>query len=309
MRMHISGIGDTQATGIGEGEVLDYEICRWASGKVYIRYLIKDLIGLLAKDMHQNIRNGYDNFVVIEGPEGSGKSNLAYAICKAFDPDFNMCQQYLYDITQFKQKLREGNDIRSTFWMDEGSNVANNREWNTQDSKNFVGILEMCRSRGYTIVMCIPTHERLDCYIRDHRMRYLIRCGPMNFANEGPKERGYFEVKKRTPYGKFETVGYGLYPKIPDDQKQIYEKIKLQSQTDMIKEVVDPSTGPGVKYKQKYEASCKQMDRILLALHDSGKSNAELMDLFGITSKKTLTNRLSRARGRADGEDPDTDDE
>ena len=130
----------------------------------------------------------------------------------------------------------------------------------------------------------------------------------MNFVNEGPKERGYFEVKKRTPYGKFETVGYGLYPKIPDDQKAIYEKIKLQSQTDMIKEVVDPSTGPGVKYKQKYEASCKQMDRILLALHDSGKSNAELMDLFGITSKKTLTNRLSRARGRADGEDPDTDD-
>lgn len=298
MRMHVAGPGDVWKTGIGQCEILDYEICRWPSGKVYIRYLVKDLIKVLAADMHKNLRDGYDNLLVIEGPEGSGKSNLAWAICKAFDPSFDMCQQYVYDMSAFKEKLKQGGDIRSTFWMDEGSNIANNRDWNTTDNKDFIGILEMCRSRGYTMCVCIPTHERLDVYIREHRMRYLLRCGTMEFEHEGRKERGYFELKKRTPYGNMETLAYGTYDKIPDEQKAIYEQIKLQSQTDMIKAVVDPSDAPGAKYKKKYEDQCKKMDDVMLCLYNSGHDRESLMDLFGIESNQTFMNRITKARNR-----------
>ena len=303
MRFEIAGVGDTWKTDIGDTVVEDMTVVRWPNGKVYVQYLVKDLVQLLAADMHKNIRDGYDNVVVVEGPEGSGKSNLAYAICKAYDQDFDVTKQYVYNTDAFKEKLNSGDDRHSVFWMDEGSNIANNRDWNTVDNKDLIGLLETCRSRGWTIVMCIPTHERLDVYIREHRIRYLLKCGPRKFDVSGYKERGYFELQKKSPWGKMETVGYGSYDKIPEEVKDTYEGIKADSQRKLIDQVINPEA-PGSKYKAKYEAKCKETDDILLRLYDSKKCDKEsLMQLFGIESEKTFENKIYKARRRANGED------
>lgn len=122
----------------------------------------------------------------------------------------------------------------------------------------------------------------------------------MEFQYGGKKERGYYEVRKRTPYGKLEVVGYGEYDKIPEEIKTVYEKIKLESQTKKIMSVVDPET-PGAKYKAKYEEQCKTMDDVMLALYSSGYDRDGLMQLFKIDSPKTFQNRISKARGRLNG--------
>lgn len=301
MRYTIAGPGEPWTSPIGQGTIKDYQICKWPSGKVYIRYLLADMVDLLAQDLVKNIRNGYDNLIVIEGPEGSGKSNLAYTICEAYSQAsgagaFDIEQQYIYNTENFKEKLKAGNDKKSVFWMDEGSNMANNRDWNTTGNKDLIGLLETMRSRGWTLCLCIPTHERLDCYIREFRLKYLIRCGPMDFQSIGHKDRGYFEVKKRNPYGKIETIGYGDYSPIPPEQKAIYEAIKLRSQEQMIKEVVEGDQSNGSKYKAKYETMCKKQDSIMLALYNSGHDSDGLMQLFGIESKQTFFNKLTKAR-------------
>lgn len=295
MIVTVSQEGEEWETAIGKLKVLDAEIYRWQSGKLFIRYLLDDLIGELAKDMKKNVADNYDNLVVITGHEGSGKSNLAYQICKAFDPEFDVTNQYVYSTEDFRDKLRSGEDMRGTFWMDEGSNMANNRDWNSTDNKQLVELLEMCRSRGWTLVICIPSLDRLDLYIRKYRLRYCIECKPMKFDKYGPKARGYFELKKMSYYGRLELIGYGVFSQMPSEVKEEYEALKLESQNKKIKEVVDPEK-PGAKYKAKYEQSCKQLDSVMCSLYESGHDKSSLMEMFGIENEKTFHNRISKAR-------------
>ena len=295
MIVNIIEDGNKVDTAVGRCEVLDASLVRWPrSGKIYIQYLYADLLNSLVEDMHTNVRNSYDNLVVITGPEGSGKSNLAYAVCKAYDPDFSITNQYVYDTKDFHEMLRDGQDLRGTFWMDEGSNMANNRDWNTTDNKQLVQLLEMCRSRNWTLVLCIPSLDRLDLYIREYRVRYWIECKAMKFDKYGMKERGYFELRKRTPYGKMKSVGYGLYEPMPPEAKGEYEKLKLESQNKKIKSVVEPDKKGS--YESKYKESQNKINDIMLALHDSGTPKDSLMQMFGIDSDQTYYNRLTKAR-------------
>lgn len=289
---------ETVDTMIGKLPVKDICLKRWPSGKIFVRYLIDDLLGILAEDMRQNIRDGYDNMVVIDGGEGSGKSNLAYALCSAYDPSFDL-DTYTYDTKGFTGLLKKGIGHK-TIWMDEGSNIASNREWNTQDNKDFILYLETMRSKGSTFTMCIPTRERLDIYIREHRARYMIHCEGMRFDKTGYKARGYFELQKRAENGKMRHIGYGEYDVMPADVKVEYEKLKAKSQQTIIDKILHKEDEkPGAKYKQKYEDITKRLDAVMLSLYEGGYDRDSLMEMFGIENSKTFANRISKARGRA----------
>lgn len=304
MRMQVAGPGETWKTPIGELPVLDYKVYSHNSGKIFIRYLLEDLLDKLAEDMRKNVRDDYDNVVVVDGGEGSGKSNLMYQILKRYDPNFEIARGYTYDADAFKKKIREGGDIGRTFWMDEGSIIANNRDWNSPQNKGFIKTLETCRSRHYTLGICIPSFDRLDVYIREHRVRYLIHCEPMDFTDGGFRQRGYCEVRKKNDItGALELIGYAEYSKMPDDVAAEYKQIKLESQDKLFRDLYgdDADDSPGAKYKKKWEESEKKQNRVMLRLYNSGTSIEELQDIFGIESRKTLQNRLSKAR--TSGED------
>lgn len=303
MRMNIAGKGETWKTPIGEFEVADYQIFAHRNGKIFIRYLLKDLLDEIAADMRKNVRDDYDNVVIVDGGEGSGKSNLMYQLLVRYDPSFDMERGYTYDADSFRAKIREGGDIGRTFWMDEGSIIANNRDWNSTNNKSFVKVLETCRSRHYTLGICIPAFERLDVYIREHRVRYLLHCEPMTFSEGGMKPRGYCEVRKRNDVtGQLELIGYAEYSKMPEDVAAKYKELKLSSQTKLFEDLYgeDADDSPGAKYKKKYEQGEAKLDTAMLRLYDSGVGLEELQEMFGIESKKTLQNRLSKARKRGE---------
>lgn len=288
--------GETKGTPMGNLEIEDYSVKRWPSGKIYVRYLYKDLLDRLAEDMKANINDSYDNFVVIDGPVGSGKSNLAYALCIRYDQGFDF-RQYVYDANGFKSKLND--DIsKKTFWIDEGSAVANNRDWNTEGNKHMVLFLETMRSKTATYITCIPNKERLDIAIRDDRVQYWIHCIPMSFERSGFRKRGYFELRKRTPEGKMVMVGYGTYPPMPPEVKAEYEEIKAKSQEAILKKIVgEDKEKTGSAYKKKYEAKCREINSAILALHDSKSLDDEgIMQLFGIENRNTYYRRLQKAR-------------
>lgn len=303
MRMNIAGKGETWKTPIGEFEVADYQIFAHRNGKIFIRYLLKDLLDEIAADMRKNVRDDYDNVVIVDGGEGSGKSNLMYQLLVRYDPSFDMERGYTYDADSFRAKIREGGDIGRTFWMDEGSIIANNRDWNSTNNKSFVKVLETCRSRHYTLGICIPAFERLDVYIREHRVRYLLHCEPMTFSEGGMKPRGYCEVRKRNDVtGQLELIGYAEYSKMPEDVAAKYKELKLSSQTKLFEDLYgeDADDSPGAKYKKKYEQGEAKLDTAMLRLYDSGVGLEELQEMFGIESRKTLQNRLSKARKRGE---------
>ena len=302
MRMQIAGPGEKWRTPIGSFTVEDYQIYAHHNGKIFCRYLLEDLLDEIAADMRKNIRDDYDNVVIVDGGEGSGKSNLMYQLLIRYDPAFDIERGYTYDADAFRKKIREGGDIGRTFWMDEGSIIANNRDWNTQNNKSFVKVLETCRSRHYTLGICIPLFDRLDVYIREHRVRYWLHCEPMTFSKGGFRQRGYCEVKKRNDVtGQMELIGYAEYERMPEDVKEVYTQLKSSSQNKLFEDLYsDEEEGPGAKYKKKYEQTEGKLDTAMLRLYEAGVGLDELQEMFGIESKKTLQNRLSKARKRGE---------
>lgn len=314
MRVQVTKLGEIRDTPIGPARVLDYQIVehrKKTGNSIYVRYLYEDFLDLLAEDMRKNVQEGYDNIVCIEGPEGSGKSNAAYQLISRYEPHVDLQKVYVYDTDAFKDKLESGDDIGKTFWMDEGSNIANNRDWNTENNKNLVKIVETMRSRHWTLQFCIPTVERLDIYLRENRLRYLITCEPMEFKEFGYKKRGYCEIKKRDDYGQLKSIGYAMYDPMPPKISIEYEKIKSDSQKLMIQEMLtgkSKKAQAGAKYKEKYETISKGQDAIMYQLHASkAVSDEELMRMYGIDNAQTFRNRLSKGKkhllgGRADAE-------
>lgn len=304
MRIKLESPGDLRHTIIGDLPIADVEIVRHSTGKIFFRYLIDNLIDHLAEDMRRNIRDKYDNFVVIDGPEGSGKSNLAWAICKRYCPEFNLDENYLYGMSNFKDRISNGTDRGHTYWLDEISNIANKRDWAATDNKNFIELLEMCRSREWSIISCIPRFDRLDQYIREHRARYWIHCEPMRFDKYGYKDRGYFELRKRDKFGIFRLIGYGTYDPMPPEISKEYESIKLNSQNTKIQEVVNGPDKPGAKYKTLYEQERHHLQDSMLRLKATGKFNDfEIMEIFGVEKKRAFQHMIHAAKERNGYED------
>lgn len=296
MKIRIDDLGTDRNTLIGNLKATDYEPVLHNNGKLFIRFKYDGMLDQLAADMHRNIEENNDNVVVIEGAEGSGKSNLAYWICKKFNPDFDMNQDYVYDFETFKKKISSGKDQHGCFWLDETSNLANNRDWNTQNNKHMIELLEMMRSRKWTLVMCIPHKERLDVYIRENRIKYQLTCAPYRFKNSGIIKRGVFELQKKNIYGHMQHVGYGTYDKIPKEEAAIYEALKLRSQETKINEIVYGEEKPGQKYKKMYEEQCKKNREAMLCLSQSGVETEHIMQLFGYTDRHQYYNAITKAK-------------
>lgn len=302
-RIKIEGIGEIRRTRIGDCKVLDAQPKFYRSGKFFIQYLYEDLLQKLAEDMHKNVAADYDNVVMIEGGEGSGKSNLAWNVIEAYNPGFDISQTYVYNMQGIRERFAAADYGGGIFWMDETSQIASNRNWQSEDNKDLVSILEVSRSKHFTIVGCIPLIDRADLYLRSFRMRYQIRCKPMKFERIGYKPRGIFELLKRNNESQeMQHVGYGLFDPMPPQAKEIYEPIKADFQ-ERFRQKIAEGKEKGGKYKEKYQDAQNKNTEIMCKLHDSGMiSDDQLMDLFGYDNKKTFQNALSRARQRERGE-------
>jgi len=229
--------------------VLGARVKRYRSGKMFVKYFFeghtedgRGLTDRLIDDAKDNVDNAYDNLIVVCGAEGSGKSNWAVNFCKMYDPTFTLQERYIYDYLPFLEKLED--DFANArggraYLMDEATNLASNRDWQKEDNKNFIQLLEMFRSRGLTLVLCIPSFDRLDKYIREHRARFKIECLDLP---EGKKfgGRGYYEL---TICRTNTFVGIGTFPKMSEEDKQIYEKFKEESQLKKLQEMKSAASG------------------------------------------------------------------
>lgn len=298
-RIKLDEVGEVRKTRIGDCKVLDMNIKFYKSGKYFVQYLYEDLLQKLAEDMHDNVRASYDNIVMIEGGEGSGKSNLAWNVFQEYQPGFDIGQTYVYNMDGIRERFRAADYGGGLFWMDETSQIASNRTWQSEDNKDLVSILETSRSKGFTIIGCVPKIERVDIYLRESRMRYQLICKPMSFPNIGRKDRGIFELRKRNNESlQMDHVGYGLFDPMPKEASQIYEPIKADFQERFRQKIAEGKEKPG-KYKDKYIEAQNRNTAVMAALHDRGLVDDDtLMDLFGYDQKKTFQNAISRARNR-----------
>lgn len=274
--------------------VLDREYLRFKkTGKTFIRYLCDGLLERLAEDIRSNVENEYDNLICIEGREGTGKSNLAVALCRAIDPDWDMQENYIYNYGEFVEAITSDktDDRRRVFFLDEGSLVANKRESMSEDSKRFVELLETMRSRGWTLVMCIPSAERLDIYIREHRMRYLLRAWEKSWdVVYTESARGYFELLTRKGYGldRFKTVAYGRFPKMSPEDEKVYRKLKEASQVRLMDKIAGKNQAPKVNKNNKVlEKQRHRIENSAVQLQKMGMKISEISAVLGCDDQMT----------------------
>lgn len=305
VRIKIEDIGKTRMTPIGEAEILDYNFVPHKSGKYFIQYLYKDFMNLLVKDMRKNIAKDYDNVALFTGGEGSGKSATIYDLLKLYKEDWDdavdITASYTYNMDFMRKRFADSDFGNGIFWMDETTQIANNRDWQSQDNKDIVSILETFRSKKFLFAGAAPKLERVDVYIRDFRMRYHIHVQPMAFPTTGYMPRGIFELEKRNPQsGEMEHCGYGLYPDMPQSAKEIYLPLKERCQDELRERI--STGGKGNKYKQMYEAERVKNGEIMLQLHARKVlPDKEIMSLFGYENPKTYENALGTARKRQRG--------
>lgn len=287
-----------------ETEVIDRELIVYrGSKKIFFRYLLSDLLKYLAEDMHRNVNNDLDNIVVVSGPEGSGKSHLAFQLCKLYDPNFDMEKNYIYDYDEFLDTITDENfdDRDQVFWLDESTNIASNRDSLATDNKRFIQLLEMMRSRHWSLVMCIPSLERLDRYLRDFRIRYNIVACEKSWDVRYEKKRGYFELrfKKGASAETFHTVGYGEFPPMTPEERAVYEKIKRRSQERKMQEIRNESE------RRKSEGdggskgvSARSNQNLCLYMHEElGYEYDRIAEITGM-SRNSVRDACSYARTR-----------
>lgn len=304
MKIKTIAPGEPNDTILGTAIVKDSAVIIHDNGKPFIRYLYEDYMKYLINDFQENIAAKYDNIVVIEGGEGSGKSNCAWHIAKLYDPDVNMRQCYVYDFEDLKDKILslDGKDKGKVFWLDEASNMANNRAWMTQNNQYLIQLLEMMRSRGWTLLLCIPSMDRLDLYIREYRYRYHLTCAPAKFdLDPFRKDRGYVEIQKKID-GKEKAAGYAYYPPMSEEDSKLYEQIKNESQLKKFGEAFEDK-GRGAKYKKMYEDERRKIRNIMYVLDRSGTMPKDaIMQLFGYTDKEQYYHAIGKAKKEAEGD-------
>lgn len=275
-------------------EVKDYFIGQGQNG-IYVQYLSKDLMGCMINEMHTNVTNHYDNLCVVVGPEGVGKSSCAYNICKSFDPEFSIKDGYIYDIGPWLAKLDAGEVKGKVFWFDEATNIASNRDWMKDMNKALIQLLEMLRSYNMTMVMCIPLLDRLDIYIRQTRMRYLVTCAERSWDIDTDKKRGYFELKR---WPKFKTVCWGTFPPIPAEEDAVYSELKKKSQQEKTHEIHErflENNGATPKLKKATDNNKK----LAWVLVRDGYSYQEIEEETGIP-QGTLRRWMHEMKGEED---------
>ena len=302
VKIKIENAGDTRRTPIGDCEIQDYNFLQHRSERYFTQYLYKDLLKKLVEDMHRNVARDYDNVIMVTGGEGSGKSSLMYWLLREYkgsswvDEDIKSC--YTYNMEFMRERMSHDDWGCGMFWMDETTQIANNRDWQSADNKDFVSMLETFRSKKFLFGGCAPKLERVDVYLRDFRMRYHIHLQPMKFESTGYMPRGIFELEKRDPQsGEMRHVGYGLYPDMPESAKQIYLPLKDQCQEALRQRIA--TGGKGNKYKSMYESERRRSNEIMLKLHDRRTiDDDEIMELFGYENRRTFANVLSDTRRR-----------
>lgn len=272
--------------------VEDRIVTRYASGRYYVRYLFKELMQRIIEDMHCNVEEAFDNLVAIIGHEGVGKSNLAYDICIQFDPEFDIHKSTIYSWQQFIESV--STDPQKVYWLDEAVLLASGRDWMKDTNKMLVKALQLIRSYRLTIIMCIPSFDALDFYIRTFRTRYLIKAMKMKWNQDREAVRGYAELRiplseeerRKLPKDvkaedSFKPVGYFRFPKMDPEASKIYEAMKLENQQAAFREMRDMTEE--MSGKSTYRRDKQSLKALVSYLVDmQGMSYMDVSKISGI---------------------------
>lgn len=122
-------------------------------------------------ELHWRTNNDYDTVIVIDGEEGSGKSNTGTQLALRLDPTFDP-DTTIYNHEDWAK--RPAHKQKNVLLIDEGGDLGFSRDWNVLANKELVKFMMVARQLNQTMIFCIPNIYWLDKYFREHRTRYRL---------------------------------------------------------------------------------------------------------------------------------------
>ena len=218
----------------------------------------------------KGIANDFDYVIIIDGPEGGGKSTLAAHAKAMYDGHYNMTN-VCYDSTDLlniMQNARKG----SCIILDEAVTSFMSRTSLDRFQVRLIQAFSIVRERNLVFFLLIPNLGLLDKALQT-RALYRIWVYPKG------QLRGYAKIyySKRTPWttGKpwHEEAWHYEFPKLPDRFEAEYKKFKRKELARKLKEYDDE-----IKYekdrkeKEKRKVTGKKTQLIIQALKNNPKA-------------------------------------
>jgi hypothetical protein len=205
--------------------------------------------------------NNWDNAILIDGQEGSGKSTLGAWIKGFYDGRLNI-EYTVFDGNDLMEQLEIAPD-GSSIWVDEGKDAANRRRWYSDLNIALGEALSIIRDKNYLLIVNIPRSLELDTHIVN-RFHYRFWTYSPN-----KRDRGYcncyefmdspFPKQKRWQKQRF----HYRFPKLPDWFEKEYYLYKRENLDKKIKEYRERALAKEKKEKRlnKREIALDLMDK------------------------------------------------
>lgn len=120
--------------------------------------------------VRSEIRQDKDQVVLITGAEGSGKSNLAWLMARAVDPDFS-ADRMCFTGEEFRTAAVRA-DKYAALVLDEAVHDLFSRSAMSKGNKQMAEFLTICRERNLVMFILIPNINHADKLVKDHRAHW-----------------------------------------------------------------------------------------------------------------------------------------
>lgn len=212
-----------------------------------VNALYSDLTEKFARYLRKRIKDKRQNIVVISGPTGSGKSTLGIRLIRLMNPDINLEECYIYGYTDFAKVLADGPQQGGRILLfDEGSVILNSLSGQSAEGNGIIVLLDILRSWGMTIIICLPKFTDLNARARAHLVDFRIEC-PDKTLVPGYSARGMYELyapnynkwSKKSNSIFYDCIGAGLFPRMDKKLAEEYEATKLQHQLHIVNNYIE----------------------------------------------------------------------
>lgn len=158
----------------------------------YLENELKTNIDVLLDGLEQD-----DDFlIVIDGPEGAGKSVLAqqigYYCAKRLGTPFTIDNIH-FQLNDYIDYSLEA-PPKTVLVLDEARKVLNKKTSMGKEVKKFTNYLSECRGKRQVHILCIPAYHDLDKYVALWRMKALIHL--KKYFVESKKFESGYEIRR-----------------------------------------------------------------------------------------------------------------
>jgi len=163
-------------------------------------YIYKEFDQILKEQRDFTLNDDQDTLILIDGNEGSGKSQTArqigYILAEWAGTPFSD-ENIHQDAKSYIQHAAQASP-GTVVILDEGRDVLNRRRAMSKSNTEFTNYTSRNRAANLFQIICVPSYHDLDSNIAKHRAKFLIHCFK-HFDDDADPHKGYVSGVKCVP--------------------------------------------------------------------------------------------------------------